>query len=144
MSNRHDPMSVSYATASPDAVADLVATRYALPSHPTCTLLTRGFNDCYAVLTREGGRFVLRLSGHRARGPADVEAETAFMAYLASAGVPVARGGADADRRVVHDGRFCRMARAPPSSSMMPGGRRPDLDDEDDARLQGRDAGQDP
>jgi len=89
----------SYATASSEAVAAFAAARYDLGGLPVCTLLNRGFNDTYTLRTDTGERFVLRLSGRRARGLADVAAETAFLAYLDSAGVPVAaavpeRGGA--------------------------------------------------
>ena len=79
-----------YATPSPAAVADFVAARYALPGPLACTFLHRGFNDCFDLRAAEGQRFVFRLSGGRLRGEADVEAETAFLAYLDRVGVPVA------------------------------------------------------
>ena len=126
---------VTYATASASAVEALVDRDYGLPRGASCALLHRGFNDCYAVVTPGGGRFVLRLSGHRARGPADVEAETAFLAYLASVDVPVAspvptRTGALFTSASLPDG---------PRAAVLfhhAEGRRPDLDGCDDARLQ--------
>jgi len=41
------------------------------------------------IQVTDGERFILRLSGRQRRGPADVAAETAFLAYLDGAGVPV-------------------------------------------------------
>ncbi len=93
---------VSYATASAEAVIAFVAEHYGLHGALTCALLNRGFNDVYLVDTNAREQFVLRLAGRRARGPADVEAETAFLAYLEAAD-----------------------------------GRPPDLDDPNDARIQG-------
>ncbi len=102
-------MPVSYATASAEAVAALVAALCDIAGPLTCALLSRGFDDNSMVSTDGGERFVLRLSGHRARGPADVAAETAFLGHLDAAGVPVAaavptRDGAPFTAAVLPDG----------------------------------------
>lgn len=136
MADRTETPHIVYATASAAVVADLVHDRYDLPAGSTGALLNRGFNDCYAVLTPAGERFVLRLSGHRARGPADVEAETAFLAHLASVGVPVAAAVA------TRTGTLFTMADLPDGARAAvlfhhAEGRPPDLDGRGDARLQG-------
>ena len=64
---------VSYATASAEAVVAFTTEHYGLHGALTCALLNRGFNDVYVVDTNAREQFVLRLSGRRARGPADVE-----------------------------------------------------------------------
>jgi Ser/Thr protein kinase RdoA (MazF antagonist) len=81
---------VMYSTPRADAVARHVASRYALPGPLDCSLLHRGFNDSFEVRSNDGQRAVLRLSSWRARGEADVASETAFVAYLDQAGIPVA------------------------------------------------------
>ena len=116
------PLPVSYATASAEAVASLLAAHYDLRGPLTCALLNRGFNDTYAVVTDAGERFVLRLSGHRARGPADVAAETTFLAHLDAAGVPVAaavptRDGALFTTAVLPDGRHPTVLFATPKDA---------------------------
>ena len=73
---------VTYATATADAVAAFVAAHYDMPEPLECLLLRRGFNDSFAVLTPDQTRFVLRMSGRRKRGDADVDTETRFLAYL--------------------------------------------------------------
>jgi Ser/Thr protein kinase RdoA (MazF antagonist) len=82
-------LQATYSTATADAVAALVAAHYDLPAPLECTLLQRGFNDSFAIRTPDQTRYVLRMSGRRRRGDADVDAETRFLAYLDSAGVPV-------------------------------------------------------
>jgi len=130
------PMPVSYATASAEAVAALVAAHYDIAGPLTCALLNRGFNDSYVVGTDGDERFVLRLSGHRARGPADVAAETAFLGHLDAAGVPVAAAVPTCD------GALFTAALLPdgPRAAVLfryADGRRPDLDGPEDARVQG-------
>lgn len=88
----------TYSTPDIDAVARLISHHYDLAAPLTCRMLQRGLNDVYLVRSASGGRHVFRLSHHRARGPADVKAETAFLVHLAQSGVPVAspvatRGG---------------------------------------------------
>lgn len=136
MADEVAPLSVSYATASAEAVTAFVADRYALRAPPTCALLHRGFNDVYAIGTDAGERFVLRLSGHRARGPADVAAETGFLAHLDAAGVAVAAAVPG------RDGALHATATLPdgPRAAVLfrhAEGRRPDLDAPEDARVQG-------
>lgn len=90
---RSPPLStlpIIYATASADAVADFVTAHYVLDGLSACSFLNRGFNDTYAPRDAGGAQFILRLSSPRVRGPADVAAETAFIAYLDAAGIPVA------------------------------------------------------
>jgi Ser/Thr protein kinase RdoA (MazF antagonist) len=84
------PLAVTYSTPRADAVADFVATRYALADPIECKLLRRGFNDTFEVRAGDGRRLILRLSGRRARGDSDVASETAFIAHLDRQGVPVA------------------------------------------------------
>jgi Ser/Thr protein kinase RdoA (MazF antagonist) len=84
------PLAVRYSTLSAAAAAEFVAAHYDLAAPLECTFLRRGFNDSFAVRDGEGRRYVLRLSGWRARGEADVAAETAFLVYLDGLGIPVA------------------------------------------------------
>ena len=84
------PLGVSYSTASGSSVIDFLATHYTLPGPMECALLKRGFNDSFEVRGADGQRYVLRVSGRRARCDADVASETEFLAYLEKEGVPVA------------------------------------------------------
>jgi Ser/Thr protein kinase RdoA (MazF antagonist) len=81
---------VLYSTPRAEAVADFVLAHYDLPGSLECKLLARGWNDIFEVQTKDGERFIFRISKRRARGEADVASETAFLAYLERAGVPVA------------------------------------------------------
>ena len=81
---------VVYSTPSAAAMADFVSTHYDLPGSIDCRLLYRGWNDIFDVRTKEGKRFVFRVSKRRARGDADVASETEFLAYLDGQGIPVA------------------------------------------------------
>ena len=128
-------MPIVYSTASADDVARFVTGHYGI-IEPRCGLLSRGFNDVYAVSAPGGGAFVLRLSGRRARGSADVAAETAFLAHLDACGVPVAAavptlGGALFTAMALPEGA------RPAVLFHLAKGRRPELDDPGDARLQG-------
>ena len=128
---------VTYATASAAALGPFLDDRYALDGPATCTFLNRGFNDTYAVRTGGGAGFVLRLSGPRARGPADMAAETAFLAYLDGAGVPVAaavptRAGPLFTAAPLPGGP------CPAVLFRLAEGRRPELDAPEDAAAQGR------
>jgi Ser/Thr protein kinase RdoA (MazF antagonist) len=117
-------------------VAAFVGAHYDLPEPLECILLQRGFNDSFAIRTPDQTRYVLRVSGRRRRGDADVDAETRFLAYLDSARVPVAsavptRSGA----------LFCKAALAegfrPAVLFRYADGRVPGLDAPEDARVQG-------
>jgi Ser/Thr protein kinase RdoA (MazF antagonist) len=81
---------VVYSMPSAAAVADFVSTHYDLPGSIDCRLLYRGWNDIFDVRTKNGKRFVFRISKRRARGDADVASETEFLAYLDGQGIPVA------------------------------------------------------
>ena len=83
-------LAATYATATNDAVAAFVAAQYDLPQPLECCLLQRDFNDSFAIRASDQSRYVLRMSGWRRRGDADVESETRFIAFLDSVGVPVA------------------------------------------------------
>jgi Ser/Thr protein kinase RdoA (MazF antagonist) len=70
------------------AIARFINKHYALEAPVSCKLLQRGLNDVYlACNSRE--RYIFRLSHRRARGPADVRSETAFLVHLSNLGVPV-------------------------------------------------------
>jgi len=81
---------VLYSTPLAGAVADFVSAHYDLPGSIECKLLLRGWNDTFEIRTKDGERFIFRISKRRARGDADVASETAFLAYLDSEGIPVA------------------------------------------------------
>jgi Ser/Thr protein kinase RdoA (MazF antagonist) len=85
-----DSLTVVYSTLSAAAVADFVSTHYNLPNSIECKLLYRGWNDIFEVGANGEARFIFRISKSRARGDADVASETAFLAYLDGAGIPVA------------------------------------------------------
>jgi Ser/Thr protein kinase RdoA (MazF antagonist) len=130
------PLPVTYSTASADAVAMLVGAAYDLPAPLRCHLVKRGFNDSFAVTAADQARYVLRISGRRRRGDADVDAETAFLAYLDAAGVPVApavrnRAGALFGEAALPEGS------RPMVLFRYAEGRPPDLDAAEDARAQG-------
>lgn len=82
-----DPL---YSTPQIASIKRFIAKHYALGAPVSCRLLQRGLNDVYRVSASSGERYVFRLSHHRARGPADVASETAFLTHLAKSGVPVA------------------------------------------------------
>jgi Ser/Thr protein kinase RdoA (MazF antagonist) len=77
-----------YSTAAATAVARAAEQAYAIGSVTGGRLANRGFNDVYE-LDFEGSTCIGRLSAHRARGPANIAYETAFMAHLSRAGVVV-------------------------------------------------------
>ena len=129
-------LAISYATAAAPAVAALVSERYDLRGKLVCALQNRGFNDTYVIYLTDGARFILRVSGRRGRGPADVAAETAFLAHLDGEGVPVAAAVP------TREGKLFTSATLPdgPRAAVLfrfADGRRPDLDTPEDARLQG-------
>jgi Ser/Thr protein kinase RdoA (MazF antagonist) len=127
---------VTYATATADAVAAFVVAKYDLPAPQECSLLQRGFNDSFAIRTPDQTRYILRMSGRRRRGDADVDAETRYLAYLDSAGVPVATAVPTRDGPL-----FCQaaMPEGPRPAVLFrhAEGRPPKLDTAEDARAQG-------
>ncbi|MCA1440349.1 phosphotransferase [Ensifer sp. IC4062] len=82
-----DPL---YSTSQIEAVERFIDKHYALGSPVSCQLLQRGLNDVYLASVTSSERYVFRLSHHRARGPANVKSETAFLTHLSKLGVPVA------------------------------------------------------
>jgi Ser/Thr protein kinase RdoA (MazF antagonist) len=129
-------LGVTYSTATADAVAAFVAANYDLPEPLDCMLLQRGFNDSFAVRTADQARYVLRISSRRHRGDADVDAETRFLAYLDSVGVPVSAAVPTRDGAL-----FCEAAmpegHRPVVLFRHAEGRAPNLDAVVDARAQG-------
>jgi hypothetical protein len=73
---RNELLGAAYATATADAVAAFVAANYDLPRPLECILLQRGFNDSFAIRASDGARYILRMSGRRRRGDADVRRAT--------------------------------------------------------------------
>lgn len=129
-------LGVAYSTAAAAAVAEFVARQYDLPGPLECSLLNRGFNDSFAVRASNNVRYVQRLSGKRRRGPADVAAETGFLAHLDAAGVPVAAA------MPTRDGALFSAVPLPegPRPAVLfrhAGGRIPELEAPEDARAQG-------
>jgi Ser/Thr protein kinase RdoA (MazF antagonist) len=103
---------VLYSAPRADAVADFISTHYGLPGPVECKLLVRGWNDIFDVRTRDGERFIFRISKLRARGEADLASETAFLSFLDRQGVPVAAAIAARDGSLF-------------TSALFPEGRRP-------------------
>jgi Ser/Thr protein kinase RdoA (MazF antagonist) len=79
-----------YSTSKVADIEKCIDQTYDLGAPVSCRLLQRGFNDVYLATTPGEDRYVFRLSQRRARGPADVRSETAFLAHLAGLNVPVA------------------------------------------------------
>ncbi|MBX5197593.1 phosphotransferase [Rhizobium sp. NZLR10] len=82
-----DPL---YSTPRIEAVKQFIDQHYSLAGPVSCRMLQRGLNDVYLVVGSNGERYVFRLSHQRARGPADVRTETAFLTHLTQSAVPVA------------------------------------------------------
>lgn len=79
-----------YSTPQIKTVERFIQMHYPFDDPVSCRLIQRGLNDVYLVNPGQAERHVFRLSHHRARGPADVVTETAFLMHLSRAGVPVA------------------------------------------------------
>jgi Ser/Thr protein kinase RdoA (MazF antagonist) len=127
---------VIYSTPRAAALSEFVRSHFPLSAPVTCKLLRRGFNDTFEVRAGDGLRSVLRLSGRRARGEADVATETAFLAYLDRMGIPVA---APIPTR---EGKLYAMARVPegPRPAVLfrfVEGREPELSSPLDAKAHG-------
>src|SRR5215213_3937546 len=82
-----DPL---YSTPQIAAIEQFIDHHYPLAGPVSCRMLQRGLNDVYLAVASNGERYVFRLSHRRARCPADVRTETAFLAHLSQSGVPVA------------------------------------------------------
>lgn len=80
----------SYSTSHIETITQFIDKHYALEGPISCHMLQRGLNDVYLVVAKNGERYVFRLSQQRARGPADVKSETAFLTHLSKSGVAVA------------------------------------------------------
>jgi len=130
--------SIAHSVPSCVSISALVASTYNTGPITDCRLLQRGFNDSYLVTAETGERFVLRISisRHRLRGEADVASETAFLAYLDAANVPVAtaaptKGGTLFTTVTLPDG---------PRAAVLfryAEGHAPNVDAPEDARVQG-------
>jgi Ser/Thr protein kinase RdoA (MazF antagonist) len=81
---------IQYSTPHVDTIKALLPTSYDVPASLAVTFLRRGFNDIFEVRTGSAKLGVLRVSGGRRRSQEDVESETDLLAFLDSAGVPVA------------------------------------------------------
>ncbi|WP_456711642.1 phosphotransferase enzyme family protein [Bradyrhizobium sp. USDA 4353] len=125
-----------YTTNDTESVARFVAKHYALPEPLTCRLMNRGFNDVYLITAASGDRYVLRLSQHRARGPADVRTETDFLAHLARCGVPVAAASPARDGALFVHGEAAEGSREGVLFHAIEG-RAPDVASPSDARANG-------
>ncbi|MBY5780732.1 phosphotransferase [Rhizobium leguminosarum] len=79
-----------YSTPQVAAIEQFIHQHYPLAGPVSCRMLQRGLNDVYLAVASNGERYVFRLSHRRARGPADVKTEMAFLAHLSQSGVPVA------------------------------------------------------
>lgn len=99
-----DPL---YSTPRIAAIEQFINKHYALGAPISCKLLQRGLNDVYLASASSSERYVFRLSHHRARGPADVKNETAFLTHVSKSGVPVAAPIA------TRDGTFFLQGHAP-------------------------------
>jgi Ser/Thr protein kinase RdoA (MazF antagonist) len=125
-----------YSTLKESAVARLLADRYNLALPLECRLLNRGFNDVYRAVAATGERRIFRLSHHRARGAADVATETAFLAHLDLAGVPVAAPVATREGALHMRARSAEGEREGVLFRDL-GGRAPDMTSAADARANG-------
>lgn len=70
-------------------LAELVERNYDLPGPIHAELLTRGMNDVYEVRDGSGRLYALRVWRHLFRNEAEVNYETAYLAFLDGAGIPV-------------------------------------------------------
>jgi Ser/Thr protein kinase RdoA (MazF antagonist) len=98
-----------YSTATAASVAMAAAQAYPIRRVTGCRFAHRGYNDVYE-LDFEGLTRIGRLSAHRARGPANIAYETAFLSHLNRCGVVV---GAPL---TANDGRLWTEFEAPEGS----------------------------
>jgi Ser/Thr protein kinase RdoA (MazF antagonist) len=127
----------SYSTADIETIARCIYQHYALEGPISCQMLQRGLNDVYLIAGENGERYVFRLSQHRARGPADVDAETRFLTHLTHAGVPVAAPIPTRESRLFIELRAPEGSRSAVLFKALDG-REPHATDNGDARSSGR------
>jgi len=93
------PLEVAYSTIAAGAIAGVVDADYAVGPIVSCHLFQRGFNDTYELVATGGAKYMVRLSGLRPRGPANIAYEVAFLAHLRGCGLKVACAVAGRDGR---------------------------------------------
>jgi len=86
--NKNIPIIHSILDAAP--LAERVAQHYDLPGPVHVELLTRGMNDVYEVRDGNDRTYALRVWRSAFRDEAEVNYETAFLAFLDGEGIPVA------------------------------------------------------
>lgn len=123
-----------YSTAPADAVASLVAERFAVGAIRSCRLLRRGLNDTYEIEAAER-RCLLRVSRCGRRRGTDLEGEAGFLAFLRQRNVPVAAAIAARDGAYAVPVAFAEGTRFAMLFERAPG--RPPLATPADARAHG-------
>ncbi|MBY5673603.1 phosphotransferase [Rhizobium leguminosarum] len=126
-----------YSTPQVADIEQFIHRHYPLAGPVSCRMLQRGMNDVYLAVASSGERYVFRLSHRRARGPADVRAETAFLAHLGQSGVPVAAAVPTREGSLFVDGVAPEGVRQAVLFREI-GGRKPDAADAGDARANGK------
>lgn len=91
-----------YSTIAGQDVAKIAEDAYPVGRVTACRLVNRGFNDVYELDCDEGV-YIGRLNAHRARGPANIAYETAFLTHLKRCGIPVGAPIVGKDGRVSRD-----------------------------------------
>jgi Ser/Thr protein kinase RdoA (MazF antagonist) len=91
-----------YSTIAGQDIAKAAEEAYPIGRVTDCHLVNRGFNDVYE-LHCEHNVYIARLNAHRARGPANVAYETAFLAHLKHCGIAVGAPILGADGRLWRD-----------------------------------------
>ncbi|AVC48737.1 phosphotransferase enzyme family protein [Rhizobium leguminosarum bv. viciae] len=129
-----DPL---YSTPQVAAIEQFIDQHYPLAGPVSCRMLQSGLNDVYLALGSNGERYVFRLSHRRARGPADVKTETAFLTHLAQSGVPVAAAVPTREGSLFVQGQAPEGARQAVLFRAIEG-RKPDTTDAGDARANGK------
>ena len=84
------PSDIAQTTPTGGAIARIVSSSYALGDIQYCMLLKRGINHVYELRFGNGQRAVARLCADRSRGQPNIDYESAFLAHVKAAGVPVA------------------------------------------------------
>ncbi|MGO7550004.1 phosphotransferase enzyme family protein [Rhizobium leguminosarum] len=126
-----------YSTPQIAAIEQFIDRHYPLAGPVSCRMLQRGLNDVYLAVASNGERYVFRLSHRRARGPADVRTETAFLAHLSQSGVPVAAPIPTREDSLFVEGDAPEGVRQAVLFRAIEG-RKPDTADAGDARANGK------